>query len=567
MPNVSSFGAQTDNAVVSGTVTDRQMVIPEVPPQGLMSIGPRQSPNYIKEPWNAQTSYVFYDVVKDGAGASYVATKPVVPAGTALTDENYWFKWADPNAQINELNEVVKTFNERIAQNASAITAEVARATAAEQAEERRATAAEATKAPVNHASEETIYGIGNEANYGHVKLAADDTPLTSGANDGIAATPKFISNSITNSKNIRTIEDYGCSTSAPNNAEKLQAAINDCAEKGYILIVPKGTYNCDAPISIPWHTYLFGVGKESVIKFTSDCGFFSPVDKHGYKVSADVCVKHMSIIGPLSKVAKTFNDEHAGIIGMFTSCEMEDLFIKNFEVGIKLNQNVQQPDYNDKYNHVFGDLRSWKNISVDSCNMGIKNSQWDTFFDSVAIASCWSSMISGYFVNNLHIWGCRSGLYAESGYFNNIEIESQQVNNEIADSFIVINTNGTVALNNVKLWNVFIDSNVTYSHAYIRGDDAHNGIAIISNLLISEDQNEPTKLKKPIIRLNKLYAIVQGGISKTITGLATGFSGAPTSACIGSGGYAQGNLLANFELTGAIDISKTTGYHTVTTS
>lgn len=193
MPNVSSFGAQTDNAVVSGTVTDRQMVIPEVPPQGLMSIGPRQSPNYVKEPWNAQTSYVFYDVVKDGAGASYVATKPVVPAGTALTNEDYWFKWADPNAQINELNEIVKTFNERIAQNDSAITAEVARATAAEEAEEQRATAAEATKAPVNHASEETIYGVGNEVDYGHVKLAADDTPLTRGANDGVAATPKMV--------------------------------------------------------------------------------------------------------------------------------------------------------------------------------------------------------------------------------------------------------------------------------------------------------------------------------------------------------------------------------------
>ena len=193
MPNVSSFGAQTVNAVVSGTVTDRQMIIPEVPPQGLMSVGPRQSPNYIKDPWNAQISYVFYDVVKDGAGASYVATKPVVPAGTALTDENYWFKWSDPNAQIDELNEVVKTFNKRIEQNASAITAEVARATAAEEAEEQRATAAEVTKAPINHASEETIYGVGNEVNYGHVRLAADDTPMTSDANAGTAATPKMI--------------------------------------------------------------------------------------------------------------------------------------------------------------------------------------------------------------------------------------------------------------------------------------------------------------------------------------------------------------------------------------
>lgn len=114
MPNVSSFGAQTDNAVVQGTVTDRHMIIPEVPPQGLMSVGPRQTPNFIKEPWNDKTSYVYYDVVKDSAGASYVATKPVIPAGTPLTDEVYWFKWSDPNAQLNELNEIVKLYEGRI---------------------------------------------------------------------------------------------------------------------------------------------------------------------------------------------------------------------------------------------------------------------------------------------------------------------------------------------------------------------------------------------------------------------------------------------------------------------
>lgn len=529
-------------------------------------IGARYVPLFA-EPleWNSSQSYEPLTIVYH-AGNSYTS-RQFVPSGIEINNEAYWALTGNYNAQIEQYREEVKQYDARISQNASAITAEIARAKAAEQAEEQRATTAEATKAPINHASEETIYGVGNAVNYGHLKLADDDTPMDSGTNDGIAATPKFIYNSITNSKNIRTIEDYGCSTSAPNNAEKLQAAINDCAEKGYILIVPKGTYNCDAPISIPWHTYLFGVGKESVIKFTSDCGFFSAVDKHGYKVSADVCVKHMSIIGPLSKISKPLNNEHAGIIGMFTSCEMEDLFIKNFEVGIKLNQNVRTPDYNGKYNHVFGDLRSWKNISVDSCNTGIKNAQWDTFFDTIAIASCWDSMFSGYSVNNLHIWGCRAGLYAESGCFNNIEIESQQTSGDIADSFIIINTNGIVALNNVKLWNVFIDSNTTYSNAYIRGDDNHNGVAIISNLLISEDENEPTKLKKSIIRLNKLYAIVQGGISKTITGLATGFGGAPTSAYAGSGGYAQGNLLANFELTGAININKTTGYHAVTTS
>lgn len=173
MPNVSSFGAQTDNAVVSGTVTDRQMIIPEIPPQGLMSVGPRVTPNFVKpREWNAQTTYHFFDAVRDTAGNAYVATKPVVPAGTPLTDEDYWFLWADPDTRFDDLNETVKTFNQRITQNTNDI----------------------ATKAPIKHASEETIYGIGNAAVYGHVRLATDGTPATSDANDGIAATPKMVS-------------------------------------------------------------------------------------------------------------------------------------------------------------------------------------------------------------------------------------------------------------------------------------------------------------------------------------------------------------------------------------
>lgn len=172
MPNVSSFGAQTDNAVVQGTVTDRDMVIPDIPPSGLMSVGPRVTPNFVKpREWSAETTYHFFDAVRDNAGNAYVAIKPVVPAGTPLTNEDYWFLWADPDTRFNELYETVKTFDRRITQNANDI----------------------ATKAPINHASEETVYGVGNEVNYGHVRLATDDTPLTSGANNGIAATPTYV--------------------------------------------------------------------------------------------------------------------------------------------------------------------------------------------------------------------------------------------------------------------------------------------------------------------------------------------------------------------------------------
>lgn len=122
MPNVSNFGTQTDNAVVQGTVTDRDMVIPDVPPQGLMSVGPRVTPNFVKpREWNDQTTYHFFDAVKDGNGSAYIATKPVVPAGTQLSDENYWFLWAAPDTRIDELNEIVKTYNQRITNNTNNI--------------------------------------------------------------------------------------------------------------------------------------------------------------------------------------------------------------------------------------------------------------------------------------------------------------------------------------------------------------------------------------------------------------------------------------------------------------
>ena len=207
MPNVSSFGAQTDNATVQGTITDRAMAIPDVPPSGLMSVGPRVTPHFVKPSlWSALTTYHFFDAVHDAAGASYVAIKPEVPAGTELTNEGYWFLWADPNSQFADLSELVKTFNGRISQNTEAI---VTNKNATDKALK--------TKAPNNHASEETTYGVGNEVNYGHVRLATEDTPLTSDANNGIAVTPAFVADVKSNPKAIIIGDSYSTEYTSTN--------------------------------------------------------------------------------------------------------------------------------------------------------------------------------------------------------------------------------------------------------------------------------------------------------------------------------------------------------------
>ncbi len=48
------------------------------------------------------------------------------------------------------------------------------------------------SRAPTSHASTATTYGLGSSSNYGHVKLS-DSTTSTSGASDGVAATPAAV--------------------------------------------------------------------------------------------------------------------------------------------------------------------------------------------------------------------------------------------------------------------------------------------------------------------------------------------------------------------------------------
>jgi lysophospholipase L1-like esterase len=146
--------------------------------------------------WDSTKTYEPLTIVYDG-GNSYTS-RQYVPAGKLLTDDAYWALTGNYNSQIEQYRAEVKTFDERISKNAdtiksnaNAIAAETSRATAAESA-------IEDSKAPNNHASETTVYGVGNSVNYGHVRLATDDTPTTSGAQDGVAATPKLVNALVT---------------------------------------------------------------------------------------------------------------------------------------------------------------------------------------------------------------------------------------------------------------------------------------------------------------------------------------------------------------------------------
>lgn len=123
MPNETSFSASTEGASVTGKITDKLPVIPDTPPTGLTTIGPRVT-IAPKGAWDASTSYEFYDAVFDGKGNSYIAKKPSVPAGTPVTDENYWTVWTPGNQQLAELQETVTTFDNRITANTTGLATE-----------------------------------------------------------------------------------------------------------------------------------------------------------------------------------------------------------------------------------------------------------------------------------------------------------------------------------------------------------------------------------------------------------------------------------------------------------
>lgn len=140
--------------------------------------------------WDSAHAYEPLTIVLH-QGNSYTSRQSV-PTGIDISDDAFWAMTGNYNAQIEQYRSEVAAFSARISQNAGAIAAETERAKAAEKAEEERATAAEATKAPINHASEETVYGVGDAVNYGHVRLADADADA-SDANAGVAASPKYV--------------------------------------------------------------------------------------------------------------------------------------------------------------------------------------------------------------------------------------------------------------------------------------------------------------------------------------------------------------------------------------
>ena len=83
--------------------------------------------------WNKASTYDALTVVWDDATHASYASKRHVPQNIEITNEFYWFRTADLDAQVEMYRQEVQEFDGRITANAQAIAAETTRAENAEQ--------------------------------------------------------------------------------------------------------------------------------------------------------------------------------------------------------------------------------------------------------------------------------------------------------------------------------------------------------------------------------------------------------------------------------------------------
>lgn len=128
---------KSDTALAETTTTIRDTVTFDVSkmPNGITYKGLKAVLSFADPiQWNKASTYDSLTVVWDDATHASYASKRPVPQNIELTNEFYWFRTADLDAQVEMYRQEVKQFDGRITANTQAIATEVARAEGVEQA-------------------------------------------------------------------------------------------------------------------------------------------------------------------------------------------------------------------------------------------------------------------------------------------------------------------------------------------------------------------------------------------------------------------------------------------------
>lgn len=421
--------------------------------------------------WDESTSYEYLTIVAStDFGQAYISKKDV-PAGTPLTNTDYWIPAASYNAQLAAIQKTITAINASIAELES-----------------------------------------------------------------------------FKDSNKIVSIENYGCSVGADDNTANLQNAMSDAATNGYCLIIPIGTYKVSGILNIPTGLTMRGVSKAlSIINFTSDTGQFrSETDDNGNKICASIDLSNFMVKGNYTDWTTSVNASSARAafdISMFG--HIHDIVIQNFEGGIRTNQVIVNPEYNE-YNYKYGETKAFYNINIERCSFGFVCNEYDVNIINLNVGWFNSLALSGdATVNGLHAWGFYgAALFTGNKPMSNIEIESQLLvaaSTATLSPFIIIN--GDSILNNVNLWNTPELSDYNgQSTAYIAGNTNVSGVAQIRNLYIGHDveTNDSSVLQRPVYNPHNMTFVIEGAIDKTINKFRTTGQSLPTNLGIrtGNGGY-----------------------------
>lgn len=128
---------KSDTALAETTTTIRDTVTFDVSkmPNGITYKGLKAVLSFADPiQWNKASTYDSLTVVWDDATHASYASKRPIPQNIELTNEFYWHRTADLDAQVEMYRQEVKQFDGRITANTQAIAAEAARAKGAEQA-------------------------------------------------------------------------------------------------------------------------------------------------------------------------------------------------------------------------------------------------------------------------------------------------------------------------------------------------------------------------------------------------------------------------------------------------
>lgn len=303
------------------------------------------------------------------------------------------------------------------------------------------------SKAEIDHASSYTGYGLGDDVNYGHVKLS-DSTSSTSDVTDGTAATPTAVKAAYDKAVSI---EDYAQHTSTvfvaaanaraesksgadyictgTNDEETIQAAINSIVSTGGVVQLSEGTFyfsnnrtsGAVAGIALDSGIALKGAGSSTVIN-TYNTSDFSDNPAIGVTGSDNVTISDMLIMSGDSTFAYSID------INGSSSVKVDNIIftLQGSDSGIFRIYNSSDVNV---INSRFEVTESQTSILVgnNSKNILIKNNVFNVYD--------WEA---------IYVYGGASNVIIDGNFFNetysNVGNSAINVNNELSNIMITNN-------------------------------------------------------------------------------------------------------------------------------